>query len=54
MLRRNTGLTSLDLRNNRLGKAGLLSIAEGVQVSWYAEPGTATVRKLCWGLVSAW
>lgn len=32
MLKRNTGLVSLDLRNNRLGKGGLLAIAEGVQV----------------------
>lgn len=33
MLRHNRGLVSLDLRANRLGKHGLLAIAEGVQVS---------------------
>ena len=37
MLSHNRGLTSLDLRNNRLGKAGLLAIAEGVQVWCFAD-----------------
>ena len=32
MLKHNRGLVSLDLRANRLGKTGLLAIAEGVQV----------------------
>ena len=35
MLKRNTGLEVLDLRNNRLSKAGIQSIAESLQVcSW--------------------
>lgn len=33
MLKRNTGLEILDLRNNRLSKVGITAIAESLQVS---------------------
>ena len=47
MLRHNRGLCSLDLRNNRLGKAGLMAIAEGVQVCCFADVGRHMHSKPC-------
>ena len=46
MLKRNTGLEVLDLRNNRLSKAGIAAIAEAIQVWAPPLPGLLMTASL--------